>query len=394
MGLVVPPRARYIRTILGRAAAHLLAPALARHARHRHRRHDAVLLLLPRARADPRPLRAVLRRAADAQLHAPRRPAARPAGRAGSTRCRAFVDDLPGEGGRVRGAADRQPHLEEAHGRHRRARRPRWRSTTASPARCCAAAASRGTCARRMPYEAYGEVEFDVPMGKNGDTYDRYLVRMEEMRQANRILAQCLDKLPEGPIMAKRPRVLKAGKEAEVYHGIEGPKGEIGFYIVGDGTPEPLPLPRAAAVVRQPAVAAGADQGAPGGRSRGADRHDRHRARGGGSLMPVLARSARVRGRRRSSTTPSRRRSRSWSCCSWASCRSSPTWCSPSARSWASSRRGSGPNRVGPWGLLQPIADVIKLLVKEDTMPRAGGEVGVRPRPLPGGGAGASSSSR
>src|SRR5512134_3233382 len=79
---------------------------------------------------------------------------------------------------------------------------------------------------KALPYEAYGEVEFEVPIGKNGDTYDRYLVRMEEMRQANRIIAQCLDKLPEGPIMAKRPRVLKAPKDGEVYHGIEGPKGE------------------------------------------------------------------------------------------------------------------------------------------------------------------------
>jgi NADH-quinone oxidoreductase subunit D len=92
---------------------------------------------------------------------------------------------------------------------------------------------------KAMPYEAYGEVEFEVPIGKNGDTYDRYLVRMEEMRQANRIIAQCLDKLPEGPIMAKRPRVMKAAKDAEAYSSIEGPKGEIGFYIVGDGTPNP-----------------------------------------------------------------------------------------------------------------------------------------------------------
>jgi NADH-quinone oxidoreductase subunit D len=90
-----------------------------------------------------------------------------------------------------------------------------------------------------MPYEAYGEVDFDVPVGQNGDTYDRYLVRMEEMRQANNIVRQCLDKLPEGPVMAKKQRVMKAAKDAEVYHGIEGPKGEIGFYIVGDGTPNP-----------------------------------------------------------------------------------------------------------------------------------------------------------
>lgn len=92
---------------------------------------------------------------------------------------------------------------------------------------------------KAMPYEAYGDVEFEVPLGVNGDTYDRYLVRMEEMRQSVRIIEQCLDALPEGALMAKRPRVMKAGKEAEVYHGIEGPKGEIGFYIVGDGTPNP-----------------------------------------------------------------------------------------------------------------------------------------------------------
>jgi NADH-quinone oxidoreductase subunit D len=92
---------------------------------------------------------------------------------------------------------------------------------------------------KAMPYEAYGELEFEVPIGTNGDTYDRYLVRMEEMRQANRIILQALDRLPEGPIMAKRPRVMRAPQGGEVYHSIEGPKGEIGFYIVGDGTTNP-----------------------------------------------------------------------------------------------------------------------------------------------------------
>ncbi|MDX1645091.1 MAG: NADH-quinone oxidoreductase subunit D [Thermoanaerobaculia bacterium] len=92
---------------------------------------------------------------------------------------------------------------------------------------------------KAMPYEAYDEVEFDVPVEQAGDTYARYLVRMEEMRQANRIVLQCLDKLPDGPIMAKRPRVLKGAKEGEVYYSIEGPKGEIGFYLVGAGTPNP-----------------------------------------------------------------------------------------------------------------------------------------------------------
>lgn len=92
---------------------------------------------------------------------------------------------------------------------------------------------------KAMPYEAYGEVELEVPVGKNGDAYDRYLVRVAEMRQSGRIIAQCLEKLPEGPILSERPQVLEPTKDAEVYHGIEGPKGEIGFYLRGDGTANP-----------------------------------------------------------------------------------------------------------------------------------------------------------
>lgn len=93
---------------------------------------------------------------------------------------------------------------------------------------------------KARPYEAYGEVDFDVPIYYNCDTYDRYLQRMDEMRECVKILEQCLDKLPEGPIMAKKLRVLKAPKECEAYHSIEGPKGEIGFYIVGNGKPNPF----------------------------------------------------------------------------------------------------------------------------------------------------------
>ena len=92
---------------------------------------------------------------------------------------------------------------------------------------------------KAMPYEAYPEVEFEIPVGRNCDTYDRYLVRMVEMRQSARIVRQCLDGMPAGPVMAKRPRVLKAAADTEVYHAVEGPKGELGFYIVGDGTPNP-----------------------------------------------------------------------------------------------------------------------------------------------------------
>jgi NADH-quinone oxidoreductase subunit D len=96
---------------------------------------------------------------------------------------------------------------------------------------------------RDRPYEIYGRLDFEVPVGANGDTYDRYLVRVAEMRQSVRILIQCLDGIPDGPVIAAAaagPRSLVAGAGAEVYHGIEGPRGETGFYLVGDGTPNPF----------------------------------------------------------------------------------------------------------------------------------------------------------
>ena len=87
---------------------------------------------------------------------------------------------------------------------------------------------------RDEPYAAYDEFEFDIPLGSRGDTYDRYLVRMEEFRQALRIIRQALDGLPEGPVMGKVPRLIKP-PAGETYHAIESPKGELGFFIVADG---------------------------------------------------------------------------------------------------------------------------------------------------------------
>jgi NADH-quinone oxidoreductase subunit C/D len=116
------------------------------------------------------------------------------------------------------------------------------------------------------PYGAYNKVEWEVPVGKQGDTYDRYWVRMEEMRQSARIIAQCLDQLPEGPIMADIPQVVPPPKakvmrdmeslihhfiiftqgfrppKGETYCGTEVPKGELGFFIVSDGSPRPYRL--------------------------------------------------------------------------------------------------------------------------------------------------------
>jgi NADH-quinone oxidoreductase subunit D len=94
---------------------------------------------------------------------------------------------------------------------------------------------------KAQPYAAYNEVEFDIPVGQNGDTYDRYIVRMEEMRQSIRIARQCVDKLPEGPVMAKVPKIIKP-PVGEIYHAIEAPKGELGYHVVSDGSTQPYRL--------------------------------------------------------------------------------------------------------------------------------------------------------
>ena len=91
---------------------------------------------------------------------------------------------------------------------------------------------------KAQPYSAYPEFDFEVPLGENGDTYDRYLIRMAEMRQSASIVEQALDGLPEGPVMAKVPKVIKP-PVGEVYHAIEAPKGELGVYLVSDGTGKP-----------------------------------------------------------------------------------------------------------------------------------------------------------
>jgi NADH-quinone oxidoreductase subunit D len=91
---------------------------------------------------------------------------------------------------------------------------------------------------KAQPYAVYKQFQFDVPTGQNGDTYDRYLVRMAEMRQSLRIIQQAVDGIPEGPIMAKVSKVMKPAI-GEIYHSIEAPKGELGYFIVSDGSTQP-----------------------------------------------------------------------------------------------------------------------------------------------------------
>ncbi len=91
---------------------------------------------------------------------------------------------------------------------------------------------------KAQPYSGYDKFDFEVPIGQNGDTYDRYLVRIAEMHQSVRIIRQAVESLPEGPIMAKVPKVLKP-PVGEAYTSIEAPKGELGYFVVSDGSTQP-----------------------------------------------------------------------------------------------------------------------------------------------------------
>tara|TARA_R110000824_G_scaffold155226_6_gene327747 strand:- start:38977 stop:40155 length:1179 start_codon:yes stop_codon:yes gene_type:complete len=116
---------------------------------------------------------------------------------------------------------------------------------------------------RSQPYEVYSELDFDIPVGKNGDCYDRYLIRMDEMRQSLRIIKQCINMMPEGPINTTDGKIappkrgqMKQSMEAlihhfklytegyhvpagEVYAAVEAPKGEFGVFLVSDGSNKP-----------------------------------------------------------------------------------------------------------------------------------------------------------
>ncbi len=91
---------------------------------------------------------------------------------------------------------------------------------------------------KAQPYSGYEKYDFEIPTRQNGDTYDRYVVRMEEMRQSVRIMRQAVANLPEGPIMGKVGKVIKP-PVGEAYVSIEAPKGELGYYVVSDGSTQP-----------------------------------------------------------------------------------------------------------------------------------------------------------
>jgi len=116
---------------------------------------------------------------------------------------------------------------------------------------------------KSQPYEVYGELDFDIPIGKNGDSYDRYLIRVEEMRQSIKLILQCVEKMPEGPVNVEDPKIAPPKKSVakqdmeslinhfklytegyhvpagEAYAAVEAPKGEFGVYVISDGSNKP-----------------------------------------------------------------------------------------------------------------------------------------------------------
>ncbi|MGL9758140.1 MAG: NADH-quinone oxidoreductase subunit D [Wolbachia sp.] len=116
---------------------------------------------------------------------------------------------------------------------------------------------------KSQPYEIYDQLDFDIPIGQNGDCYDRYLVRMAEIRQSISLVKQCIEKMPEGPVKTEDRKIspppreeMKKSMEAMIHHfklysegyrvpegeayaAVEAPKGEFGVYIVSDGTNRP-----------------------------------------------------------------------------------------------------------------------------------------------------------
>jgi NADH:ubiquinone oxidoreductase subunit D len=92
---------------------------------------------------------------------------------------------------------------------------------------------------RADPYSIYDRFDFDVAVRYHGDIYDRYMIRMDEIRQSVRILQQAVRDIPEGPIQVGKPQYQVRVPAGEAYGRVEGPKGELGFYVVSNGKPNP-----------------------------------------------------------------------------------------------------------------------------------------------------------
>ena len=128
---------------------------------------------------------------------------------------------------------------------------------------CLRASGAAWDLRKSQPYDAYAEMDFDIPVGRNGDCYDRYLVRVAEMRESLKIIDQCLKRMPDGPVKVQDNKIAPPSRgemkrsmealihhfklytegyhvpEGETYSVVEAPKGEFGVYLVADGTNKP-----------------------------------------------------------------------------------------------------------------------------------------------------------
>ena len=172
---------------------------------------------------------------------------------AGHASCSRTIDDC-----------SREPDLPRSHGRHRRHHAGATRSSTAGPVPACASTGVDYDVRKAHPYLVYDRFDFDVRSDRKGDNFDRYIVRMEEVRQSMRILEQALKQDPGRTGALDDPRIVAAAEAArcttpiegmiahfkliidgvkvppgEVYSYTEGGNGELGFYIVSDGSGRP-----------------------------------------------------------------------------------------------------------------------------------------------------------
>ncbi len=128
---------------------------------------------------------------------------------------------------------------------------------------CLRASGAAWDLRKSQPYDTYAEMDFDIPVGRNGDCYDRYLVRVAEMRESLKIIDQCLKRMPDGPVKVQDNKIAPPSRsemkhsmealihhfklytegyhvpEGETYTVVEAPKGEFGVYLVADGTNKP-----------------------------------------------------------------------------------------------------------------------------------------------------------
>ena len=92
---------------------------------------------------------------------------------------------------------------------------------------------------RAHPYSIYPELDFDIPTRNEGDCLARYLLRLDEIKQSIRIIDQCLEQMPDGPVMASLPRLLRP-RPGRAFAAVEGPRGLYGIYAMSDGTDQPF----------------------------------------------------------------------------------------------------------------------------------------------------------